>query len=859
MYESPLLPWNRSIARWVVISELFRGVAHGRTVSGHTPVRHPALTLARLGLLLVATHAAWAGAPSGGQGTTGSGQVSQSGNTTTIHQNSQTLSLNWQSFNVGAQETVNFVQPNASSIAINRILSATGSEILGHLNANGQVWLINPNGVLFGDNAQVNVGGLVASTLDLVGGPADTRHFRGDGNGSVVNQGNIAAADGGYVALMGHQVSNQGVISAQLGTVALGAGSAQTLTFSGNRLLHLQVDQSALNDLAENRRLIEANGGRVFMTAGAKDSLLASVVNNTGVVQAETVDNHNGTITLLGGGQAGTVNVGGTLDASAPRSGNGGNGGTSVVEQTTAGGASGAGGQNAGVGDINVNAAISWTNAVSSLTLSAYHGINVNAAVSGAGQVIMNAAGGNLTLSAGGSVTGQAGVTLGTGANFLNNAGASAVNAGSGTRWLIYSTNPTLDSTGGLTPGFIQYNAAYGATPAQASGNGFLYSFAPTLAVTALSGTVSKTYDGTTAAPLAGSNLTVTGLVNGDTIVSATGSYASPDAASNINVTSPTVASAVTINNGGGIPVYGYALAPSTITAAIGTISPAPLSAAIVGAPGTPTKVYGGTATATLSSANYQLTGFVSGQGAGVSQPSSVAYDSADAGSRTINATFASTNFTANAGTNLANYVLPTSATGAGTITQAPVNLTGLLANGKTYDGTTTASLNTSHAGIFGVIAPDAGNVSLDASGAAGTFASANAGNNIAVAAGGFTLTGSKAADYQLVAPSDLSANISPKSLSVTSVSANNKVYDATTADTLRDQLHRHPAERPDREYHPRSADHHPGRQSDQTLQWHNHGRRARLRPHGLRLRRRAECHGGADLAGRVRLPQCRK
>src|SRR6202011_5433386 len=152
----------------------------------------------------------------------------------------------------------------------------------------------------------------------------DNRHFRGDSAGASVNQGSFTAAEGGYVALMGHQVSNQGVISAQLGTVALGAGSAQTLTFSGNRLLHLQVDQSALNDLVENRRLIEANGGRVFMTAGAKDSLLASVVNNTGVVQAETVDSHNGTITLLGGGQASTVNVGGTLDASAPRSGNGG-------------------------------------------------------------------------------------------------------------------------------------------------------------------------------------------------------------------------------------------------------------------------------------------------------------------------------------------------------------------------------------------------------------------------------------------------------------------------------------------------------------------------------------------------------
>jgi trimeric autotransporter adhesin len=75
------------------------------------------------------------------------------------------------------------------------------------------------------------------------------------------------------VALIGNRVSNEGVISAQLGTVALGSGSAVTLDFSGNRLVHLQVDRSTLNNLAENKQLIEADGGLVIMTAGAKDAL----------------------------------------------------------------------------------------------------------------------------------------------------------------------------------------------------------------------------------------------------------------------------------------------------------------------------------------------------------------------------------------------------------------------------------------------------------------------------------------------------------------------------------------------------------------------------------------------------------
>ncbi|HEX3845549.1 MAG TPA: filamentous hemagglutinin N-terminal domain-containing protein, partial [Steroidobacteraceae bacterium] len=329
------LCWNRKRAQWMVASELARR-------SGPTPTprriragrRLPAL--ASLAWCLFAAGAAWAN-PHGGHVTAGSGKVIQSGNTTVIDQTSQTLSLSWQSFDVGSQETVTFEQPNAGSLAINRINSATGSEILGHIAANGQVWLINPNGVLFGAGAQVDVGGLVASTLDAADHPGASAQFSGTGHGSVVNQGTITAASGGYVALLGHRVLNEGTISAQLGTVALGAGSAQTLTFSGTHLVHLQVEKSTVDDLAANGQLIEASGGHVIMTAGARDSLLATVVNNSGVVQAETVSSHGGTIDLLAGGPAGTVQVGGTLDAGAPHGGNGGSIETSAAHVTIAG------------------------------------------------------------------------------------------------------------------------------------------------------------------------------------------------------------------------------------------------------------------------------------------------------------------------------------------------------------------------------------------------------------------------------------------------------------------------------------------------------------------------------------------
>ena len=792
------------------------------------------------GVLLLATSLgmpglALAAGPSGGQITSGVGSIRQSGATTTIQQTSPTLQLNWQSFNIGSGQTVDFVQPGASAIAVNRILGSTPSQIFGRLNANGQVWLINPNGVLFGPTAQVNVGGLVASTLDVDANSlnSSSRSFSGQGKGSIVNQGTIKATDGGYIALVGNQVSNQGTISARLGTVALAGGSAVTLTFDGSRLVHIQVDQSTLNNLADNHQLLIADGGQVIMTAGAKDSLLASAVNNTGKVRAQTVDNQHGTITLLGGMQAGTVSVGGTLDASAPAGGNGGTietsaayfrlapgtqitaaaryglagtwlvdpidltidaaaataistalqGGTNVTEQTTAEGASGYGVQTAGAGDINVNSAISWTNRAANLTLDALNAINVNASVSGAGTVTMQAAGANLTIAAGASIVGGTGVVLATAGNFVNNAGSSAVSTGTSSPWLIYSTNPTQDAAGGLTPSFIQYNAPYPAAPV-ASGNGFLYSLAPTVTLTGLTGSVTKVYDGTTDAALTGANLVTTGLVNGNIVSKATGTYASANAGSDIEVTSPTSIANVTFTDATGtIPVYGYKAAGSPATAAIGTITPAPLTATVVN---DPTKVYDGSTSAALTSSNYGFTGFVSGQGATVNEASSVTYSSANAGSSIpVNATFTPTNFVANSGTNLANYILPTSATGLGTITPAPLVLDGLIANNKVYDGTRAATLNVNGASLFGVISTDAGQVTLNSSAGAGTFVTPNVGTGIVVLASGFTLTGAKASNYQISPPLYLAADITPKLLTITGVTANDKVYDATTTASL--------------------------------------------------------------------------
>jgi filamentous hemagglutinin family protein len=479
--------WNEALQMWMAVAENAKG--HSKSSRSVASAKRR-LKLAALAAALATGSAglqmAYAG-PAGGQVTAGVGSIAQTGpsgaTTTTINQSTQNLSLDWKSFNVGIRETVNFVQPSATALAVNKIFDTNGSQILGNLNANGQVFLINPNGVIFGAGAQVNVGGLVASTLDISSSTGSSASFAGNSTGSVINLGKITAANGGYVALLGNHVSNQGVISAQLGTVALGAGSAITLSFNGSNLVRMVVDQSVLNTLADNGGLIQADGGKVLMTAGAAKSLLASVVNNTGVIEARTVNQQGGTITLLGGMQNGTVNVAGTLDASAPSAlnGQGGNGGfietsaanvqvansakvTTAAAQGLAGtwlidptdftisegsdalttsgiGASilgtslGLGNVNIAtsstdngddLGDINVNAPVTWS--AHQLTLTAHNNININANLNGSGTASLALQYGQGAVAAGNNSTynlnNGAQVNLPAGPNFSTKLGS---------------------------------------------------------------------------------------------------------------------------------------------------------------------------------------------------------------------------------------------------------------------------------------------------------------------------------------------------------------------------------------------------------------------------------------------------
>jgi filamentous hemagglutinin family protein len=312
--------WSTAQNAWVVVAE-------GTKRSSKSGAK--ALNVMIALILLSPAGASAATLPQGGVISVVEGTiVNNGGNQMVIKQNTEKLGINWQSFNVGADGQVIFAQPSKESIALNRVVGSDGSAILGKIDANGQVFLINPNGVIFGKDAQVNVGGLVASTMNIT----DEKFKNGDysfaaeggKNGEVTNLGQLQAADGGYVALLGKSVKNNGIIKAKLGTAAMAAGDAVTLDFAGDGLVNILVKKSSVNALVDNKGLIQADGGNVLMTARASNALLNTVVNNDGIVQAQTIGTHAGKIFLDGGVDSGTVMVGGTLDASAPVNGNGG-------------------------------------------------------------------------------------------------------------------------------------------------------------------------------------------------------------------------------------------------------------------------------------------------------------------------------------------------------------------------------------------------------------------------------------------------------------------------------------------------------------------------------------------------------
>ena len=267
--------------------------------------------------------------PTGGQIQSGQGAIAQDGKNMTVTQNSGKMAVDWTQFNIAKDEAVKFAQPGRDAVALNRITGGQKSVIDGALSANGNLLLVNPNGVVFGKTATVDVGSLVASTAQLndpfmksfAGSTAKLNLTIGEGNTStILNEGTITA-QGGLVALHAAQVENTGTISNPGGTVALAAAKQLTLSPDSDGKLNYAVDGELAQAKALNSGRIQADGGYVVMTAKSAQDLLGTVVNNTGTIEAQTLRKDEKGQILLDGGKSGQVEVNGTLDASGMEDG----------------------------------------------------------------------------------------------------------------------------------------------------------------------------------------------------------------------------------------------------------------------------------------------------------------------------------------------------------------------------------------------------------------------------------------------------------------------------------------------------------------------------------------------------------
>jgi filamentous hemagglutinin family protein len=262
--------------------------------------------------------------PVGASVVAGQAQVLSSGATTVINQNSSKAIINWQDFSVAQGAAVQFNQPNSSAITLNRVTGSSISNIDGAIRANGQVWLLNPNGVLLGNNARVNVGGLLATTSDLANQDfmAGRYNFSGGGNGEIVNNGKIRAHGGGSVVLSAPRVTNRGLISARAGHVVLGGTDTFTVDFNGDHLISYAVGASSQTGSVTNSGKVKAVGGQILMTARAASGVQEAVINNSGMAEATSAQNVNGEI-ILDAGEGTAINSG-TLDASGRAAGQAG-------------------------------------------------------------------------------------------------------------------------------------------------------------------------------------------------------------------------------------------------------------------------------------------------------------------------------------------------------------------------------------------------------------------------------------------------------------------------------------------------------------------------------------------------------
>ena len=260
-------------------------------------------------------------APTGGNVVGGNANITVSGADTNIVQSSNRAAIDWQSFSVAPNESVNFTVPNGGA-TLNRVVGSEASLIQGTVRSNGTLYLVNPNGLVLDAGSQIMAQNFIASTSNV-----DPTQFMAGGkvtfeksaaNARISLKGTITAADRGIVGIFAPKVVNEGTIIANLGSVVLAGVQSSVIDFTGDGLINFELGattgRAGENLLASNKGVINASGGHVTLTAQGAESLFNAIVENTGAINATSLTAKGGVVTLKS--NLGSVKDSGTIEAS---------------------------------------------------------------------------------------------------------------------------------------------------------------------------------------------------------------------------------------------------------------------------------------------------------------------------------------------------------------------------------------------------------------------------------------------------------------------------------------------------------------------------------------------------------------
>ena len=451
-----------------------RGCPYFRTV-------HARVWGSVLWLLLLSVEIHCPANPTGGVVVQGDAQILglQTG-LTTIHQQTDRAIIDWNTFNIASGEKTQFIVPDATSATLNRVLDGGPSLLNGTLTSNGQVFLINASGIVFGRGSMVDVAGLTASTLDLsnrmfmAGGQMA---FSGSTTAGVTNAGSIRASSGD-VFLIGFQVNNSGAIRAPNGTVGLAAGTDVLIMPAGDeRVIVRNAAGPQRRTGVTNSGLIEANVAELKAHGG---NVYALAIRNTGRIAATAVTRQGGRIILSADG--GRIENTGKLVARGPagnggqiRINAGGKGSVYLGGRVDANGTTGKGGNIAvDGGEVTVRRAIR----VTAEGETAGGQININATTADAAANSITYIDGTISVDAAngaGGVIRLGGTSLTLGAEALISAsgatGGGSIFAGGGARGL----DPSMTNS---TQVQIQQGAVLAANALYSGGGGTVVAFA---------------------------------------------------------------------------------------------------------------------------------------------------------------------------------------------------------------------------------------------------------------------------------------------------------------------------------------------------------------------------------------------